>query len=102
MNENYDDIYRIDAGDEWENSAYDEDGMAAVCDVCGEEMKWSPSERNWFCPSCGRDMGRAEYFNHIGAEPPGSRCMTNCSENYPACKLMCPWYEIDPDDPMAN
>lgn len=98
----YDKLYRLDMMDEWMNTAYDEDGDVAVCDFCGADMKWDQTQREWYCPECGQTMTRALYFNHIGAEPPGLECLTNCCENYPFCKKYCERYFIDSDDPMLT
>lgn len=98
----YNDLYKLDMKDEWMNSAYDEHGDAAACDICGTDMKWDPIRRAWYCPGCGQIMTRALYFNHIGAEPPGLECLTNCCENYPFCKQYCTRYLIDSDDPMLT
>lgn len=98
----YDKIYELDMCDEWMNSAYDESGDSALCDICSSEMKWSPVERKWFCPDCGREMNRPVYFNHIGAEPPSRECLTSCGENYPFCKKYCERFLIAPDDPMLT
>ena len=95
-------LYKVDADDEWRNSAYDENGDCVVCDICSEEMKWSGSGHEWFCPGCGQKKTRIQFFNHIGAEPPGSDCLTRCNENYPFCKKYCDRYPIDPDDPMLD
>lgn len=98
----YDEIYELDVRDEWMNAAYDEEGDIAVCDICGAEMRWDQGNDEWYCPECGQIMNRAIYFNHIGAEPPGADCLTNCCENYPFCKKICDRYSIDPDDPMLT
>lgn len=98
--DSYEDLYRADARSAWLNGAYDEMGDQAVCDICGEEMVWDPARRVWLCDTCGREMNRAAWFNHIGAEPPGSRCLSQCQENYPLCKQWCTWYEIDEEDPI--
>ena len=98
----YNDLYKLDMKDEWMNSAYDEHGDAAVCDLCGTDMKWDQAQHEWYCPGCGQTMTRAYYFNHIGAEPPGSECLTNCCENYPFCKQHCTRYFIDSNDPMLT
>ena len=92
MRDEYGEIYRVDTRDEWINSAYDEDGNAVCCDRCGGEMRWDPKGRSWRCPECGREMERIEYFDYIGAEPPGSECLTNCAENYPFCRRSCEWF----------
>lgn len=88
--------------DEWENAAYDEEGNEAVCDICTEPLRWGPVMGRWTCPGCGREMSRANYFNHIGAEPPGEDCLTACQENYPFCKKICERYSIPHDDPMLT
>lgn len=96
----YEELYELDAHDEWMNGAYDENGDSVVCDICGGEMKWSPRDCEWYCPDCGQRMSRPVYFNHIGAQPPERECLTNCCENYPFCKNTCERCFIDPDDPM--
>lgn len=98
----YDDIYKLDMKEEWACSTYDEQGEAVYCDICGGELKWHPSENRWICKDCGQEMSRAVYFDYIGAEPPGSACLTNCRENYPFCKKYCDRYLIDPRDPMLE
>jgi predicted RNA-binding Zn-ribbon protein involved in translation (DUF1610 family) len=100
--DDYFEIYRVDADDEWRNGAYDESGNVAVCDICGAEMRWDQGLCEWYCPECGQLMNRSQYFNHIGAEPPGRKCLTNCCENYPFCKKYCDRYKIDPNDPMLT
>lgn len=98
----YGKIYKLDMKDEWANTAYDEAGDAVLCDICGSEMKWSQAKNKWYCLDCGQEMSRAEYLDYIGAEPPGSECLTNCRENYPFCKKYCDRYLIDPRDPMLT
>lgn len=96
----YLDLYRIDAEDDWRNSAYDENGNSVYCGSCGAELRWRPEECTYGCPECGSQMSRAEFFDEIDARPSGSLCLTNCRENYPFCKKYCVVYPIDPDDPM--
>lgn len=96
----YDDIYQLNMGDEWMNSAYDENGDDAVCDICGTDLKWNPEKRIYYCRGCGQEFSRVGYFNHIGANPPGPKCVTQCWENYPFCKKYCLEYDIPYDDPM--
>lgn len=98
----YDEIYKLDMKEEWAGSAYDEEGEAVLCDICGEEMKWNQAENEWYCPGCGQAMSRAVYLDYIGADPPGSDCLTGCRENYPFCKKYCDRYAIDPMDPMLT
>jgi ribosomal protein L37AE/L43A len=98
----YDEIYRLDMKREWTESAYDETGDSVFCDICGGEMKWQPNENLWRCADCVQEMRRAVYFDYIGAEPPGSECLTHCRENYPFCKKYCDRYLIDPRDPMLT
>ena len=100
--DDYNEIYKLDMSDEWKNAAYDEEGSVAACDICGSEMRWNPKAHEWHCPGCGQTMNRALYFNHIGAEPPGTECLTLCHENYPFCKKHCERFPIDPDDPMLS
>lgn len=98
--DDYDEIYKLDMLDEWRNTAWDEDGNAALCEICESELRWSEADRMWHCPGCGRTLSRAEYFNFIGAQPPDSACLTNCLENYPFCKKYCERFCVDPNDPM--
>lgn len=91
---------RLNMDDEWRNGAYDEEGNDAVCDICANELKWNPQSARWCCSSCGQEIGRADYFNHIGANPPGEACVTDCDRNYPFCKKTCERFVISPDDPM--
>lgn len=100
--DHYEDIYKIDAFDEWVNGAYTENGDIAVCDRCGGDMKWNPIKQSWYCKECEQEMDRPTYFNHIGANPPGALCITNCNENYPFCKKRCEHYVIDKSDPMKD
>lgn len=100
--DHYEDIYRIDALDEWINGAYDENGNTAICDRCGGDLKWNPVMSHWYCTECEQTMNRDIYFNHIGASPPGRRCISGCEENYPFCKKYCEHFDIDPDDPMMD
>jgi len=92
-----------DMYNEWQNSAYDEDGNVVDCDgySCSGELKWDPAKAIWFCPECWKEFDRNDYFFYIGAQPPGSYCMS-CSENYPFCKKTCIHYDIDPNDPMMD
>lgn len=96
----YQEVYEFDAKDAWLNGAYDENGNGVPCDMCGGEMKWNPVMQNYVCENDDQAMSRIEYFNYIGANPPGPDCLTNCSENYPVCKQFCTRYKIDPSDPM--
>lgn len=93
---------RLSAFDEWVNGAWDEKGEQALCDRCGEEMKWNPVMAFWYCTGCGQAMDRKTYFNHIGAIPPGEDRLFSCEENYPFCKKICERYDIDPNDPMKD
>lgn len=102
MKDEYSEIYKVDARDDWLNGAYDEEGNVAVCDICEGELAWNPKDRNWYCKGCGQEMDRAEYLNYIGANPPGPRCLSGCEENYPFCKKHCEHYVIDPSDPMMD
>ena len=89
----YDIFYRVDARDEWLNGAYDEDGEQVYCDACGDELKWDPADRCWRCEGCGNQKSRAQFFDFIGANPPGVKCLSQCRENYPFCRKSCPWYK---------
>ena len=96
----YGEFYQIDALDDWINGAYTEDGDEALCSACGEPMRYDEENFMYVCPGCGYFLNRTDYFSHIGANPPGSICISQCKENYPVCKKWCVDYDIDPDDPM--
>lgn len=98
----YAEFYILDSWDEWANAGYDENGEAAVCDICGGEIQWNGEENLWQCLECGQIFDRVVWFNHIGADPPSSECITNCRENYPFCKKHCSRFPIRPDDPMRT
>lgn len=98
----YSQIYQVNALEEWLNAAYDENGNAVTCERCPCEMKWNPITGIWYCPECENELERPAYFLYIGAQPPGSECLTNCCENYPLCKKDCERYTIDPDDPILG
>lgn len=93
-----------DANDEWINGAYDDTGAAVFCEhrYCDGELRFDPALRSWYCPDCGARMDRKDYFDYIGADPPGPDCLHDCDENYPWCKHICDRYYIDPNDPMLT
>ena len=102
MNEEFwEDLYQVDARDAWINAGYDENGEAAACDVCGDEIRFDENERCWVCPGCGQRISRPQWFQYIGAEHmPGPKCLSMCKENYPICKRWCRLYRIPANDPM--
>ncbi|MEG2624364.1 MAG: hypothetical protein RSC06_15855 [Clostridia bacterium] len=100
--DHYISLQPMDADYAWRNGAYTEDGNVAICDRCGEDMQWNPVMQNWHCQGCEQIMDRPVYFNHIGANPPGSYCIPDCEENYPYCKKRGEHYEIDPNDPLMD
>lgn len=93
-------LYRINADDEWRNSAYDEEGESAVCELCDGELRWNGYD-GYVCKECGHEMSRSDYLNYIGANPPDGQCY-HCSTNYPFCKKECVLVSIDPFDPMLT
>jgi len=68
---------------------YDENGEYSLvqCDSCQETIRWKNGD--YICPNCGTVMNRSEFFNCIGAEPPGIECST-CNNLYPGC-VICPY-----------
>lgn len=100
MEHEFEEFYRVDAGDDWINGAYDESGDQVICDACGDDLKFDPESRTWRCVFCGNEKGRVAYFGYIGATPPGGKCFT-CMENYPFCTGTCPWYEPADDNPFS-
>lgn len=84
----YDEYYPNDEEHNFEpldndyEDVYDEDGEIVVCDMCPGEIKWI--DKTYMCPDCERKMSRAEFFDYIGANPPGKECWT-CDNLYPGC-----------------
>lgn len=79
-------------------AVYDEEGGDVSCPnvLCDDgEICWKDGE--YVCPYCGTKMTRAEFFDWIGAEPPGPKCLT-CDNLYPGCTY-CPYgYDVGDDD----
>lgn len=75
-------LFEPDVGEVYDD-VYDEDGDFVIC-ACGEEIKWKDGV--YICPNCGQTMTRSEFFNYIGAEPPGPECIT-CDNLYPGCVI---------------
>lgn len=71
------------------SEVYDEAGDIVICDVCGDEIKWREKDGVYMCRRCGRTFTRKEFFDYIGAEPPGEECYT-CECLYPGC-MICPY-----------
>ena len=73
---------------------YDESGSYVPCDGynCNAKVKFHNGQ--YKCPKCGKIFDRADFFNYIGANPPGPECVT-CDNQYPGC-IVCPYgYETD-------
>ena len=99
----WEELYKVDADEEWINGAYDEHGEQVQCDWCHENLSWNPETRIWYCRNCSRKISRAEWFNWIGAyRMPGPKCLSQCEENYPMCKSWCALYKIPEDDPFFD
>lgn len=77
--------------DESYEDVYDEDGFSVQCDMCNSIIKWK--DGLYICPDCGQTFSRPEFFNYIGAEPPGEEC-TSCDNIYPGCTV-CPHGYVD-------
>lgn len=75
-------LFEPDIGEVYDD-VYDEDGYYVIC-ACGGEIKWK--DGIYICPHCGLTMNRSEFFNYIGAEPPGPECIT-CNNLYPGCVI---------------
>lgn len=80
--------------DEIYDDAYDEEGDFAYC-YCGENIKYLKGL--YLCPNCGKIYSREEFFNHIGAEPPGRECIDICEDLYPGC-VMCKYGYVKEND----
>lgn len=82
MSRNSQDVYEM---------VYDEDGYTINCDICGSEIKWK--DGLYVCPECGNIFHRADFFNYIGANLPGPKCI-ECDSIYPGC-VVCPYDYIE-------
>lgn len=86
-NEDYEE--ELEIGSEYHSiydEVYDEEGAGVYCDWCHSEIIWKDGQ--YVCSGCGQVMERKDFFNYIGAEPPGPKCVT-CSDLYPGC-ISCP------------
>lgn len=96
----YEDVYDVDAKESYTNGGYTENGDGVYC-TCGGEMEFVEEMNCWKCQDCGTVVNRAQWFNDIGAHlVPGKKCLTKCRENYPVCKNWCMLYKIPDDDPI--
>lgn len=68
------------------NEVYTEEGDSIECSWCGGPIIYR--DGNYTCASCGKVIDRSEFFNWIGAEPPGPECKS-CDNLYPGC-IICP------------
>ena len=78
------------------SEAYDEEGNSVCCPSCGDEMYFKDGTNIFVCLSCGYEMDRQEYFDYIGAEPPGEECKT-CDSLYPGC-IWCTYGYVKDED----
>lgn len=78
------------------SDVYDENEDYVLCDICGAEIKWRERDGVYICPACGRTFTRADFFDYIGAQPPGEECYT-CQCLYPGC-MYCPHGYTDSDN----
>lgn len=87
-----DNSYTFEDGETYED-VYDEDGDEALvrCSQCMTPVKWL--DNNYICPNCGTIMERREFFNAIGANPPGPECY-KCKSLYPGC-VVCPYDYVE-------
>ena len=67
------------------NSIYSDSDRTGNCPYCNTEIRWKDGQ--YICPNCGEVMSRSEFFNAIGAEPPGPECV-DCNNLYPGC-IIC-------------
>ena len=76
-------------GDPSYEEIYDESGNNAGvrCIYCNTEIRWKDGQ--YICPNCGEVMSRSEFFNAIGAEPPGPERIDR-NNLYPGC-IICPY-----------
>ena len=98
--EDYGEVWEIDATDAYYNGGYDEYGNQINCNYCGGEIVFDPGKRVWRCKECYSEKTRAQWFDYIDADPPGKKCLRQCRENYPLCKNWCRVYKIPDDDPI--
>lgn len=67
--------------------AYDEDGDSVECEHCGQQIVFKGGD--YYCPECDEVIDREDFFDMIGADPPGDECYT-CDNKYPGC-IICPY-----------
>lgn len=89
----YENIYGVELSDlpPLDEYVYDEEGRSVTCPVCGAEIVWEND--NYICWNCKTVMRRDEFFDYIGVEPAGPKCIT-CDTIYPGCNY-CPHGYID-------
>ena len=97
--DNYSEIYKICPRDNWINEAFDESGCNVCCDICGANLLHDPIKDIYFCQNCNTELYRLEFFDRIGAKPPGKHCAIDCRENYPLCRKWCLEYSIKSNAP---
>ncbi|BDE86935.1 hypothetical protein CE91St42_13930 [Oscillospiraceae bacterium] len=75
------------------SEVYDLDEDLVMCDVCGDEIKWREKDGVYMCRRCGRTFSRREFFEYIGATPPGEECY-DCDNLFPGC-TWCPYGHLE-------
>ena len=80
--------------DEDYDFVYDEEGNEVPCDLCDGRIAFENGK--YVCPYCEQIFTRAEFFNYIGANPPGDKCLT-CTELYPGCTYCPNGYPVKED-----
>lgn len=70
------------------DEVYDEFGGYVPCDGYRCNAKVMYHDGRYECPKCGKIFDRQDFFNYIGANPPGPKCVT-CDNLYPGC-IVCP------------
>lgn len=80
--------YELALLSDFASGAYQEDGRRVHCPNCANyAIMWSSYDKLWFCPECGYELERKQFFRLIGVQS-NSKCLS-CDQNYPYCSMNC-------------
>ena len=80
--------YELALFSDFASGAYHEDGCRVRCPKCAYyAIMWSNNDKLWFCPQCGYEVERIQFFRLIDAES-NFKCLS-CDQNYPYCSMNC-------------
>lgn len=80
--------YELALLSDFASGAYHENGCRVSCPKCAyNAILWSCDDKLWFCPQCGYELDRKQFFQLIDAES-NPKCLA-CDQNYPYCSMDC-------------